>query len=210
MALTFFDGEIWIGRGNFKMLVPIFSTKYKRRNFPWHIIRYIVFDCPRPSFIQTRRPFELRYEFLLQYILQSHPFIILSTRLKSILYIKKYIKQIVQSGGEGVMIRKPNSPYEHGRSYFILKYKVTRDGEALVVGKIGEVYKCKLPSQLIFRVAKKSTPEHIKIGTVVTYKCINYSTSGIPLQAVIFRKRSDITWEDVLVSYYKDKLTRTH
>ena len=33
-------------------------------------------------------------------------------------------KQIIEKGGEGVMLRKPESLYENGRSGAILKYKV--------------------------------------------------------------------------------------
>lgn len=38
--------------------------------------------------------------------------------------MKQYNSNIVKCSGEGVMLRKPQSKYEHGRSHSILKYKV--------------------------------------------------------------------------------------
>lgn len=35
-----------------------------------------------------------------------------------------YATQVISGGGEGVMIRKPLSMYENGRSHSVLKYKV--------------------------------------------------------------------------------------
>ena len=37
---------------------------------------------------------------------------------------KKYADQIYQMGGEGIMLRKPNSEYENGISYSLAKLKV--------------------------------------------------------------------------------------
>ena len=36
----------------------------------------------------------------------------------------KYAETIILGGGEGVMLRKPTSAYENGRSHSIVKYKV--------------------------------------------------------------------------------------
>ena len=35
-----------------------------------------------------------------------------------------YANFILKKGGEGVMLRRPNSLYEHGKSRSLLKYKV--------------------------------------------------------------------------------------
>ena len=41
--------------------------------------------------------------------------------------MKVYAESIALDGGEGVVIRKPASFYEHGRSHSVLKYKVRAD-----------------------------------------------------------------------------------
>lgn len=38
--------------------------------------------------------------------------------------MKQYAEEILQNGGEGVMARKPESPYENGRSHNVFKFKV--------------------------------------------------------------------------------------
>ena len=38
--------------------------------------------------------------------------------------MKQYAEVIVSMGGEGVMVRKPYSLYENGRSHSVFKYKV--------------------------------------------------------------------------------------
>ena len=38
--------------------------------------------------------------------------------------METYAKCVLRKNGEGVMLRKPHSLYEHGRSDSILKYKV--------------------------------------------------------------------------------------
>jgi len=39
-------------------------------------------------------------------------------------HLEKYYQDIVESGGEGIILRDPNSPYEAGRSRGFLKHKV--------------------------------------------------------------------------------------
>lgn len=39
-------------------------------------------------------------------------------------YMNSYAAKIVSTGGEGIMLRKPESSYENGRSHSVLKYKV--------------------------------------------------------------------------------------
>lgn len=34
------------------------------------------------------------------------------------------MEEVIGQGGEGVMLRMPKSVYQHGRSYFVQKYKV--------------------------------------------------------------------------------------
>jgi len=98
------------------------------------------------------------------------------------------------------MFRKGSSIYEYGRSHAILKYKTMKDGEAQVQEIFGIYVKCKLPNRLFF-IARNGVEDPVKIGDIVTYKCLSFSQRGIPKQPVVFRKREDITWEDVLQLY---------
>lgn len=47
--------------------------------------------------------------------------------------MKAYASTIFDKGGEGVMIRKPSSMYENGRSHSVLKYKVHNRARILLL-----------------------------------------------------------------------------
>ena len=38
--------------------------------------------------------------------------------------MQEYANMVIETGGEGVILRKPNSSYEHGKSRSLLKFKV--------------------------------------------------------------------------------------
>jgi DNA ligase 1 len=44
------------------------------------------------------------------------------------------LDRVTGGGGEGVMIKDPNSPYENKRSNMLLKVKKFEDAEATVIG----------------------------------------------------------------------------
>ena len=43
--------------------------------------------------------------------------------------MKSFYKDIIDNGGEGIMIKHPLSSYENGRSNYMLKYKPAFDRE---------------------------------------------------------------------------------
>lgn len=49
-------------------------------------------------------------------------------------HLEEELGDILSRGGEGVMIRDPNSRYEGTRSNTLLKVKVMHDEEATIVG----------------------------------------------------------------------------
>lgn len=48
--------------------------------------------------------------------------------------MEEELASILEKGGEGVMIRDPNSFYERTRSNTLLKVKVMHDEEATIIG----------------------------------------------------------------------------
>ena len=51
------------------------------------------------------------------------------------------------------------------------------------------------------RVADSSIRKFLKVGSVVSYKYLKISKSGLPVAPVIFRVRDDMTWKEVLHNY---------
>jgi ATP-dependent DNA ligase len=48
-------------------------------------------------------------------------------------HLKKYFSEIIAKGGEGVMLREPQSLYKAGRSSSLMKYKPFFDTEVKVI-----------------------------------------------------------------------------
>lgn len=53
-------------------------------------------------------------------------------------------------------------------------------------------------------VVRKNTTENndaaanLKIGDVVTFKCLHFFNSGVPKSPVLVRKREDVKWEEIV------------
>lgn len=111
----------------------------------------LVFDEAPPS--ASDHPFEERYTHLLQNVPFDSPFLLSLLIIQLFAYcnniiiviiinvdfwyipaprvsgvgkrqISKLILEIINDGGEGIMMRRPASLYEHGRSTSLIKYKV--------------------------------------------------------------------------------------
>eukprot|EP00026_Physarum_polycephalum_P001768 Phypoly_transcript_01770.p1 GENE.Phypoly_transcript_01770~~Phypoly_transcript_01770.p1 ORF type:complete len:893 (+),score=154.72 Phypoly_transcript_01770:58-2736(+) len=192
----FADMEIWFGRGMFqdslKMLVQ------DSGDVDWSNLRFISFDLA--GAYTEMQPFEERYQLLCSLIVPEHPFLILAFRLRCVASpaLVHLSSMVIGEGGEGLILRKPKSPYIHGRSPFLLKYKAVQgDREALVVEKREEdKYLIKLPDGVTFVApAGDLSP---KEGEVVTFSYESSARREIPLGPRILRVRGDLTWEDVV------------
>lgn len=101
----------------------------------------VIFDAPAMELQQCT--FEHRYQNIIVESPSSHPvtvswidyikapyFIdrikVIAPRVKCVSekQLIAYSKEILEHGGEGVILRKPKSTYEHGRSSSLIKYKV--------------------------------------------------------------------------------------
>lgn len=43
-------------------------------------------------------------------------------------------------------------------------------------------------------------------GDVISFRCTGFSQTGVPLRPVICKIRGDLTWKDVLESYYLPRI----
>jgi len=186
----------------------VFKHENKRDNFEWHKLRLAAFDVPSPLFQQNEEVFEKRYQFMLSNIADDHSYIFPVVRLTCVdrRFMDSYVKIISESGGEGVMLRKPNSVYENGRSHSILKYKTSKDSEALVIKTQGIYCTCKLPSGVIF-TAKSKLEEEVCVDDIISFKYMFLSHSGVPNNPIVFRKRFDLVWQNVEQAFSKSLLT---
>ena len=134
------DGELWLGHGRFDALsgavpkdVPIDAE--------WHGITYNVFELPNAS-----GTFEMRAKRIVEIVKQTnvtHLKVVTQFRVKDEAELNKRLKQVVATGGEGLMLHRADALYTTGRSDMLLKLKLVYDAEATVVAYTAGRGKCK-------------------------------------------------------------------
>ena len=183
------DGELWIARQAFQRTISV--VKRQDGGEMWRAVRYLAFDVP-----QLGAPFEERQRALGEICLSTgNKFLKLVDQAVCAgkAHLKQELDQLVSLGAEGLMIRKPGSLYEAGRSHTILKVKPFKDAEAVVVGHtpgkgrhqgvLGALV-VRIPSGKEFSVgtglsdAERRNPP--KIGATITYSYTELTNDGIP------------------------------
>lgn len=193
------DGELWAGYGNIGKVTSAVSGKRVR---DWDPIIFAVFDAP-----EINAPVETRFEVArvacakgdsdwIAYVSQD--------KCEGKEHLNKTLEKVLSWGGEGLVIRKPNSPYQKNtRSDYWLKVKKWFDAEAVVLDHIegtrpGLCGALKVVNKdgLIFKVASGMTEVMAHnpppIGTIITYKWDTLTKEGIPRPASFVRIREDI------------------
>ena len=98
----------------------------------WKTATFCIFDVPEVS-----KPYEERIEFLKKLKTDnnwpSFLKVVDITQCKSKEHLTQFMKEIVLSKGEGVMLRKAQSMYEQGRSNSMRRYKEYQDTEVKVL-----------------------------------------------------------------------------
>lgn len=148
------DGELWIGRKQFQKTSGI--VRQHNAGDLWKDIKYCVFDV----FGDTHNNFEHR-QFLIPNLIKNNKYSIKHPQIKveSIEHVRQELSKVEALGGEGVMLRQPNSLYECGRSNTLLKVKSFKDNDAEIVdytkgkgrhkGRVGALV-CKMNNGTIF------------------------------------------------------------
>ena len=195
------DGELWLARRAFQRTVSI----VRRHDEPadWRQIRYVVFDAPAEL-----APFERRMQKYREHF-KKCPALYVDVLEQSVCrgrdHLDRELDRIESLGGEGIMLRRPDSLYEAGRSSSLLKVKRFLDAEALVVdhepgkgrhrGRLGALI-CELPGGLRFAVgsglsdAERESPP--AIGSLITFRYQELTERGVPRFPTYVRLRTDL------------------
>lgn len=179
---TILDGELWEGRGMFQETVG----KVRTLNGDWSGIKFMVFD------VVSENIYESRKSALEKLDMPGHCTVLKQTRCRSEDHLCDFEEEVTGSGGEGVMLRRRNSLYEHKRSGNLLKIKKFQTDEAVVTGytegkgkhagRIGALI-CEYMGKTfnigtgITDYMRKLPP---KIGSRVTFSFFEKTNAGIP------------------------------
>lgn len=231
------DGELWAGRDNFQLMGIV------RKKIPvpeeWLNIQYQVYDITNTegSFVDrlktlkrivdfTGKSWSIRLKNEEFYIPEGSeipsPLVFANQkRITSESMMKSFYQDIIDNGGEGIMIKHPLSNYENGRSNYMLKYKPAFDREAVIIDyKMGDPnskYKGMLGSFIcrplknhdtymsvdeddnhVFtlsgmddKIRKNYLKSHPK-GTIITFECSGFTDKGVPRFGRYLRIRDDV------------------
>lgn len=184
------DGELWLGRGSFDRL-----SATVRRQSPddseWRRVRYMIFELPNASGSFTERAEQIRAVTASAKLpwLQA----VTQFRLADAAALQAKLRDIVSSGGEGLMLHREDAAYQVGRSDALLKLTPWLDAEARVIvhlpgkgkyaGKLGALRmempdgrRFALGSGLSDDLRRKPPP----LGALVTYRYRELTPQGIP------------------------------
>jgi len=247
------DGELWAGRDNFQLMGIV------RKKVPipeeWLNIQYQVYDITNEggSFVDrlkklkrivefTGKSWSLRLkneEFYIPEGVEISPPLVfaIQKRITDESMMKSFYQNIIDNGGEGIMIKHPLSSYENGRSNYMLKYKPAFDREAVIIDyKMGDPdskYKGMLGSFIcrpllnhdtymsideddnhIFtlsgmddNIRKNYLKSHPK-GTIITYECSGFTDRGVPRFGRYVRIRDDVIVKSHTSTNNREKLDR--
>ena len=197
------DGELWVDRKKFQRCVSI--VRRQDENDDWREVSYVVFDAPA-----LRQPFEERIQYLRQFLSETRPDkarFLEQVLCRGTAHMKEELARVESLGGEGVMMRRPGSHYEVGRSYTLLKVKSFYDSEAIVIGhqpgtgkhkgRLGALL-VEMPDGTRFAVgtgltdAERTNPP--APGQIITYRYQELSDGGVPRFPSYVGVRHDIRW----------------
>lgn len=193
------DGELWIGRGQFEETISTVLSQTPDER--WKRVHFMVFDAP-----QAKGTFEQRVQFLQMTLPRGNQHVkpVEQVRCTGAKHLLAERDRVVALGGEGVMLRKPESEYEAGRSPTLLKVKPQDDAEATVIahlpgkgkfeGKLGSL-RVRTAEGIEFSIGTGFTDTQREspppVGSVVTFRYRGLTAKGLPRFPSFLRVRKD-------------------
>jgi DNA ligase-1 len=194
------DGELWLARKAFQRTVSIVRRQDKSDH--WKELSFLVFDAPAQS-----DPFERRLEFIKDTLAAkklSHVLPHAHQQCRDLEHLRSELARVEGLGGEGLMLRQPNSKYEAGRSATLLKVKTFHDAEAVVIehvpgagrhkGRLGALF-VQLPDGTKFSVGtgfsdnqRENPPQ---VGSTITFRYQELTDGGVPRFPSFVREHID-------------------
>ena len=122
------DGELWLGRGRFNECSGIVRNKLSPN---WSGITYKIID-----YVDESGTFSEHYKYLNNIDYSSNISLIEQTICLGLDHLLEFERTIIEQGGEGVMLRNPNTGYQFRRSNDLLKVKRFDTDICKVIGYI--------------------------------------------------------------------------
>ncbi|TDR28990.1 DNA ligase [Hydromonas duriensis] len=196
------DGELWLGRGQFEATAAIV-----RRTTPndadWKRVRYMIFELPNATGTFAERVQKI--ERVVATSANPQLVAVQQFKLANRNSLQNKLNEIVQAGGEGVMLHLASAPYTTGRSDVLYKLKPRQDAEATVIahiqgqgkyaGQLGAL-RVRTTDGREFNVgggfsdAQRQSPP--AIGATITYQYNGLTKNGLPRFVRFLRVREGL------------------
>ncbi len=192
------DGELWTKRADFEGISSI--VRRKNPDERWRKITHQIFEVPNQQGGLLDRLAVLR-DYLKMRV-DSPIKIIKQYPINQRHQVKRFLQNIVRKGGEGVVVRNPNTAYQTGRLSSALKVKQYLDTECVIeeilpgkgkyTGKMGALL-CKTKKGVLVKIGsgfkdiQRENPP--PIGTTITFKYFGLTKKGKPKYPVFLRIR---------------------
>ncbi|MCL4163059.1 UNVERIFIED_CONTAM: hypothetical protein GTU68_039230 [Idotea baltica] len=171
------DGELWIGRQQFELLVSTVRDQLPDDK-AWQKVKFMVFDMPELSMKGKAMAFDSRLDQIYKVIKAANIKWLQAVKQWKVDSHKELMQElatITAAGAEGLMLHRGSSLYKGKRSGDLLKVKPYEDAEAVVIDHIpgkGK-YTNKMGALLVETVSTtnseiKDGPIRFKLGTGFT------------------------------------------
>lgn len=195
------DGELWLARGRFEELSGI-VRRQQPVDVDWRRVRMMVFELPGAGGTFAQRATRIQ-QLSAQQPASSPWRAVEQFELPSAAALKARLQEVVNAGGEGLMLHRADALYEAGRSPALLKLKPLQDADAVVVGhqpgqgrhagRLGAL-KVRIQGGREFLLGTGFSDEQRNqppaVGTVVTFTYQGTTAQGVPRFASFLRVRS--------------------
>lgn len=205
------DGELWLGRNQFEDTVSIVNKQ--KAHDGWQSITYQIFELPNQAGGLLARMNIL--DLYRTHLPAPYLRIIKQVEISSEAQLQAELNRVVALGGEGLVVRNPQSLYHSGRSNEALKVKLKQDAECQVKGytqgkgkyldKVGALL-CEVvggqlsdltsPADRLLKIGsglsdlQRTSPP--KVGEIITFQYIGLTQKGLPRFPVFLRVRSGL------------------
>ncbi len=190
------DGELWTKRGDFEQVVSIVRTE--KPDERWRHVTHQIFEVPdQPGGLLNR--LSILADYLTKHRNTSIR-IITQIPITKQAQVNDFLREIVAKGGEGIVLRNPNTPYQTGRLSSALKVKQHLDTECIVQeilagkgkykNKMGAIL-CQMNNGKQIKIgtgfSDKERENPPGIGSEITFKYYGLSKKGLPKYPVYLR-----------------------
>lgn len=188
------DGELWLGRGQFDRLSGT-VRKTEPVDTEWQQVKYMVFELPegRAAAASTFAERVKKLRDVVQAAKWPQLQAVDQFQVADAVALQAKLTEVVNAGGEGLVLHRADAPYSTGRSPALLKLKPQLDAEAAVVGHVPGNGKfegmlgaldVKTPEGVRFRIGTGLSDEQRRnpppVGSTITYTYRDKTPQGVP------------------------------